>query len=163
VHQVAQHQPVPDAYKEAGPKQERPIMQRDQRLTGGEERAHVSARSLLAQCHDRKEAEDAHGDEGAFNDTSRDIAQSEDFVNPLDDGIEHDGGANVRNDEEQLQERSREHAVVGAATEDVAGIVHHRDVEKTNGGIEVMYVITNNTPVTSAIFLGQLNWTPFPK
>jgi hypothetical protein len=97
----------------------------------------LSARSLLPQCHDSKEAEEAHGDEDAFDDTSRDIAQSEDFVNPLEDGIEHDGGADVRNDEDQLQERSREHAVVGAATEDVARVVHHRDVVKNKWGIEV--------------------------
>src|SRR5215211_4946205 len=128
VHQVAQNQPVADAYKEAGPKQERPIFERDQRLTGGEERAGIRARSLLPQRHDRKDAEDADGDEDAFNDTSRDIAESEDFVNPLEDGEQHNGGADVRDDEEQLQERSREHAVVGAATDDVARVVQHRDV-----------------------------------
>jgi hypothetical protein len=65
----------------------------------------------------------ADGDEGAFNDTSRDIAESEDFVLPLEDWVQHDGGADVRDDEDELQERSQEHAVVGAATDDVAGIV----------------------------------------
>jgi hypothetical protein len=64
-----------------------------------------------------------NGDEGAFSDTSRDIAQSKDFILPLDDGIEHNGGADVRDDEEQLQEHSQEHAVVGAGTDDVARVV----------------------------------------
>jgi hypothetical protein len=36
--------------------------------------------------------------------TSGDVSKGEDFVLPLDDGIQHDGGADVRDDEEQLQE-----------------------------------------------------------
>src|SRR5215203_2554543 len=75
VHQVAQHQPVPDADDEAGSEQARPFMERDQRLTGGDERSGIRARSLLAQRHYRKDAEDAYGDEGAFNDTSRDVSK----------------------------------------------------------------------------------------
>ena len=59
VHQVAQYQPVTDADHEAGSEQERPAMERDQRLAGRDERAGIRARSLLAQRHDRKEAEDA--------------------------------------------------------------------------------------------------------
>jgi hypothetical protein len=136
-------------------------MERHQRLADRDERGGIRARSLLAQRHDRKEAEDADSDEGAFNDTSRDIAESEDFVHPLEDGIQYNGGADVRDDEDQLQERSREHAVVGASTDDVAGIVHHRDVVKNKWGIAVIKVITNDTPVTSAIFLCELTWTPF--
>jgi hypothetical protein len=98
---------------------------------------------------------DAHGDEGAFDDTSRDEAEGEDLVDPLDDGIEHDGGADVGDDEDQLQQRAQGQAVVGGATtEDVARVVQQRAVEKKTGGIEVMYVITNNTPVTLAIFWG---------
>ncbi len=87
VHQVAQNQPVPDADDEAGSEQERPIMERDQRLADRDERGGIRARSsLLAQRHDRKEAEDADGDEDAFDDTSRDEAEGEDFVHPLEDG-----------------------------------------------------------------------------
>jgi hypothetical protein len=44
VHQVAQDQPVADAHHEAGPEQERPIMERDERLADREERAGVRAR-----------------------------------------------------------------------------------------------------------------------
>src|SRR5215213_8935729 len=91
VHHVAQDQPVADADDEAGSEQERPIMERDQRLADRDERAGIRASgSLLAQRHDRKEAEDAHSDKGGFHDTSRDKAQSEDFVYPLEDGPQHD-------------------------------------------------------------------------
>jgi hypothetical protein len=99
-HQVAQQQPVPDADDEAGSEQERPIMERDQRLADRGERAGIRARSLLPQRHNRKEAEDADGDEGAFNDTSRDIAESDAFVLPLEDREQRDGGADVRDDED---------------------------------------------------------------
>ena len=110
-------------------------MERHKRLAGREERGGIRTSSPgLAQGHDRKEAEDANGYEDAFHDTSRDKAKSEDFVHPLEDWIEHNGGADVGDDEEQLQERSREHAVVGAATEDVARVVHHRDVVKNKWG-----------------------------
>src|SRR5215216_7602266 len=106
-------------------------MERDQRLAGGEERSGIRARSsLLAQGHDRKEAEEAHGDEDAFHNTSRDIAENEDFVLPPEDREQHDGGADVGDYEDQLQERAKGHAVVGAGgTEDVAGVGKHRGVE----------------------------------
>ena len=110
-------------------------MERHKRLTDGDERGGIRARSsLLAQHHDRKEAEDAHGDEDAFHDTSRDKAEGEDFVYPLGDGPQHDSSADVRDDEEQLQERAKGHAGVGAGPDDVAGIVQHRGVEKKRCG-----------------------------
>ena len=93
-------------------------MDRDERLPDRDERAGIRARSLLPQRHERKEAEYADGDEGAFNETSRDIAESDAFVLPLEDGKQRDGGADVRDDEDQLQERSQAHAgVCGAGTD----------------------------------------------
>jgi hypothetical protein len=56
----------------------------------------IRARSLLPQRHDSKDGEEADGDEGAFNETSRDIADSEGFVLPPEDRKQHDGGADVR-------------------------------------------------------------------
>lgn len=44
-------------------------MDRDERLADRDERAGI--RALLAQRHYRKETDDADGDEGAFNETSR--------------------------------------------------------------------------------------------
>jgi hypothetical protein len=138
-------------------------MECDQRLADRDERSGIRACSrLLAQGHDRKEAQDTHGDEDAFDDTGSDLSEGEDFVDSLEDGPQHDGGADVGDDEDQLQERAKGHASVGACTYDVAGIVHHRGVEdKRCGDRGVMYVLTNNTPVTSAILLCELNWPPF--
>ena len=71
VHQVAQQQPVADADDEAWPEEERPIMNGDERLADRDERGGICARSsrdVLPQRHDRKQAEDAHGDEDGFDD-----------------------------------------------------------------------------------------------
>jgi hypothetical protein len=110
VHQPAKDQPVPDADNEARPEQERPVMDRDQRPAGRHERARISAgssREVLSQGHDRKEADDADGDEGAFNEPGGDIAEREPFVLPLEDGEQRDGGADVGDDEQDLQERAQ--------------------------------------------------------
>src|SRR5215211_8867502 len=110
-------------------------MERHQRLADRDERGGIRARrSLLAQRHDRKEAEEAHSDEDAFDDTSRNIAESENFVYPLEDREQHDGGADVGYDEDQLQERAQRHTRVGASTDDVAGFVQHRGVENKKRG-----------------------------
>src|ERR671920_1567518 len=110
-------------------------MERHKRLTDGDERGGIGARSsLLAQHHDRKEAEDANGYEDGFHDTSRDKAEGEDFVYPLGDGPQHDGAADVGDDEDQLQESAKGHAVVsGATSQDVARVVQQRAVEKNCG------------------------------
>src|SRR5918997_5957042 len=110
-------------------------MERHKRLTDGDERGGIGARSsLLAQHHDRKEAEDANGYEDGFHDTSRDKAEGEDFVYSLGDGPQHDGRADVGDDEDQLQERAKGHARVGAGTDDVVGVGQNRGVEKKRCG-----------------------------
>ena len=51
---------------EARSEQERPVVDRDQRPAGRHERARVStggSRDVLSQGHDRKQADDADGDE----------------------------------------------------------------------------------------------------
>ena len=54
------------------------------------------------QRHDCKEAEDADGDEDAFDDPGRDKSKGEDLVHPLEEREQHDSAADVRDDEEQL-------------------------------------------------------------
>jgi hypothetical protein len=55
------------------------------------------------------------------------MAESKNFALPPEDREQNDGGADVRDDQNQLQERSEEDAVVGAGTGDVAGgIVENR-------------------------------------
>ena len=86
VHQVAEYQPVPDADDPAWPEQERPVVDRDERPADGDERARAACASdVLPQRHDRKEADGADGDEGAFNDTGGDIAEGEVLVLPCED------------------------------------------------------------------------------
>jgi hypothetical protein len=52
------------------------------------------------------------------------------FALPLEDREEHDGGADVGDDEEDLEQRARGHARVGAGTDDVVGVVEHWGVEQ---------------------------------
>ena len=128
VHQVAQQHPVPDADDEAGPERERPSMHRDERRADREERAGIRARGLLPQRHDRQHAEDADGDEDALDDTRRDPAEGGDFAHPLEDREQHDGAADIRDDEEQLQVRPPGHARVSPGADDVARVAHHGGV-----------------------------------
>ena len=51
----------------------------------------------------------------------RTVFKREDVVLPLEDRIHDQGGADVRDDQDQLQERPEEDPVVGAAVRDVAG------------------------------------------
>ena len=87
-------------------------MERDERLADRDERGGVraGARPSCRKRHDREEAEDADGDEDALEDAGGDKAEGEDFVLPLEDREQRDGGADVGDDEEQLQEGSQEHA-----------------------------------------------------
>ena len=103
-------------------------MDRDERLAEGGIRA---PRAVLSHGQDRKEADDADGDERAFNEASSDIAQSARFVLPLEDWEEHNGGADVGDDEEYFEERPQSHHVVGvrAGTGDVVGLIEHRRIE----------------------------------
>ena len=70
VHQVAQQQSVPKASTELRPEQKRPVMERDQRLTGDGQGGGVApaARDVLPQHDNRQEADEADEDERGFND-----------------------------------------------------------------------------------------------
>ena len=63
VHQVAQDQPGPEAVDEAGSEQERPVVDRDERLADRRRAMPHRRRAVLPQRHDRQEAEDADDDE----------------------------------------------------------------------------------------------------
>jgi hypothetical protein len=47
---------------------------------------------------------------GTFNESGCDIAESERFVLPLEDREQHDGGADVGDDQEDLEQRAQRHA-----------------------------------------------------
>ena len=125
VHQVAEQQPVPDADDEAGPEQERPILDRGERHA--DDAGIRARRALLLQADHAKHADQADRDEGALDQTGGDKAERKHLVLPLEDREQDDGAGDVRDDQEQLQRRSHEDAgVVGAGAGDVAGgVVEH--------------------------------------
>ncbi len=86
-----------------------------------------------ATSHDREEAEQADSDEGALHEASGNVAEGQGFVLPLEQWEQHDGTADVGNDEEQFEERPQEHAGVGASTVDVVGIAQDRSVGEGPG------------------------------
>ena len=55
---------------------------------------------VLPQRDDRKDAEDADQDEGALNETSDHVAEGDGLVLPLEQREQHDGAADVGDDEE---------------------------------------------------------------
>ena len=65
----------------------------------------ASAASVRPQRHDGKDGEDADEDEDAFHDPRRDVAMRENFALPLQDRYQHEGRPDVRDDQDQLQER----------------------------------------------------------
>ena len=72
--------------------------------------AAVRADRVLPQRHDGKDAEDADQDERALDEASDDVAEGDGFVLLLEQREQHDGAAHVGDDEQQLEERTDEHA-----------------------------------------------------
>ena len=87
----------------------------------------------MPQRHDREEAEQADSDEGALHEASGDVAEGQGFVLPLEQREQHDGTADVGDDEEQFEERPHEHPRVGSGTGDVVGITQDRSVGEGPG------------------------------
>ena len=102
-----------------------------QSLSAASETASVrGVRRVLTQAHDPEHEDDAGRDEGALDETSGDVAEGKDLVLPPEDRVHDDSGSDVRDDEQQLQERPEIDLVVLAATGDVAGgVVENRLVE----------------------------------
>ena len=106
----------------------------------------------LSARHDREEADDADRDEGGFDDAGGDVAEGEGLVLPFEDREQHDGAADVGDDEQDLEKRAQGHAGVGARADDVVGVVQYRGVEKERGWIEVRKVITKSAPRSARSF-----------
>jgi hypothetical protein len=95
-------------------------VERDQRPAGGDERGGICAsrtRQVLAQGHDRQEAEDADDDDGRFQDTSGDISKRDGFILPFDDGKQHH--PDIGDDNDDFQEPAKQDAIVRTGTDDV--------------------------------------------
>ena len=54
------------------------------------------------------------------------LPQRHDGKEAFEDREQHDGAANVGDDEQDLEQRAQGHARVGASADDVAGVIQHR-------------------------------------
>src|SRR3954454_18913474 len=100
VHQRPQDHSVRDAGEDARPDQERPVIDRDERVAEGGVR---TGRAFLPHEQEGQHAHDPDGDEHGFDEARCDITQSQALAVPLEDRVRHHGGADVRNDEDDLQ------------------------------------------------------------
>ena len=73
---------------------------------------------------------DPRGDEDGLDDSRSDEADSQGLVLPLRDRIQNDGGSDVRDDQEELQENRQVHDVVLAVLGDVRGWVVQNVLEE---------------------------------
>jgi hypothetical protein len=122
--------PLP-ADDDAGTEQERRVMDGDQRLAEGDERVVGHAGRVLAQRHDRQDADDADRDEPALDEAGGDVADRELLVVAPEERERQDGGADVGDDQQDLQGRPDEDACVAAAgPEDEVGGVEERVVQQ---------------------------------
>src|SRR5215210_8252285 len=85
----------------------------------------------MPQRYDCKDGKDADRDEDGLHDASSDVADGHDLVLPLDDRENDNRGADVRDDEDQFQQRAEVDAVVRTGSCDVAlRIVKDRLIEE---------------------------------
>src|SRR3954447_25444845 len=83
------------------------------------------------QRHDRQHAHDPDRDEPALDEASGDVAEGKALVVTLEQCERDDGGTDVGEDEDQLQERADEDPRVAAAgAEDEVGVVEQRVVQQ---------------------------------
>ena len=104
-----------------------------QSLSAASETASAEASGIvLTQAHDPEHEDDAGRDEHALHHASGDIAEREDLVLPPHDRVQDNGRADVRDDQQELEEHSEIDLVVLAAAGDVRGrVVENRLVEST--------------------------------
>ena len=83
----------------------------------------------------------ADEDERALEEAGGHISQRELFALPLDDREDRDGGADVRDDEQQLEQGAEEDPVVLPGTRDVAGRSSRTGWNRISAGIDVTKVM----------------------
>jgi hypothetical protein len=136
----------------------------DERRAGGHERARIcagNAREVLPQGHDGEEADDADGDEGAFNEPSGDIAERERFVLPLEDGERRDGGATLAMMRRTSRNAPRATPVSAPAPATLLASSSTGVYSRSAAGIAVTKVMMKSAPVTRAVLLLESIGTPF--
>jgi hypothetical protein len=87
----------------------------------------------MSQADDSEHEDDPHRNEGAFDDSSSDVADRERLVLTPRDRVEDDGRADVRDDEEELQKSTQINLVVLPATSDVPDRIIEDWLEEREG------------------------------
>ena len=116
VHQVAEDQPVPPADDPARAEEERPVLDCRERVR---DRPLRRTCNLVPQRDDAEHAEDADEDERALDQPRRHVADRQLLVLASDDRDDHDRGADVRDDEQQLKQSAEQDLLVVPGTGDV--------------------------------------------
>ena len=97
--------------------------------------------------------DDPASKEDALDDSSSDVADGEELVLSPHDRVEHDGRSDVREDQQELQERAQVDLVVLAAAGDVPGRVVENGLEENRRRIDVRNVMMKSTPKMRAFLL----------
>ena len=106
--------------------QERPVFER------GERDGEVGRiRRVLAQADDAEDEDDSARDEDGFDDPRRDVTDREQFVLSPHDRVEHNGGSDIRDDQQQLQEGAKVDLAVLPVTGDVSSRVVENGLEES--------------------------------
>jgi hypothetical protein len=87
----------------------------------------------VAKRDHREEADDPGHDHRGLDDARRDVADRDARVVQLADAVERDGGADVADHGQDLEERAERDLPVVPGAEDVAVVVEHRAVEEHGG------------------------------
>ena len=107
--------PQPDDPARA--EKERPVLDRGE---GVGDRAFGRIRNLLTQRDDPEHAEDADEDERALDQARGHVAERQLLVLSSKDREDHDRGADVRDDQQQLKQSREQDLIVVPSTRDVA-------------------------------------------
>ena len=90
------------------PEQERPVVDRDVRRAGGDERGRIrSGGPACRRVTSESRLSDAGEDHGGFQDAGGDEAERDAFVLPLDHRVQRDGGADAGQGDDHLEEGRR--------------------------------------------------------
>ena len=97
-------------------------------LTSEHGSAPATAR-VLAQCHDRQDADDPDDDDAGLEQAGRDEAESDTFVLPLQDGEEGNPGPDDGERDDQLEDGGPKDARAVACARDEVRVIERRPVE----------------------------------
>ena len=115
----------------------------------------------MAQGDDRHQADDSGEDDRRLDGPRRDVAERDGFVHPFEDREEDDGGRDVADREQDLEQHAHGDPCVESFAEDVVGVVEDRVVEEHRGDREDEGGEEPQTRDASGL-LQELHPDPFP-